>query len=313
MRDDDDQDDDQHAGPELPGWAGFFDWEQMEEFLALVSGALTDQGVEHEVHADQGLVELRGEDESARLLGLGNLAQLCRRLPREDWEEAISEHIAHLMRLPDEDGELLERLGADFEEARGYLKLRLFADGLPNEEQLVLRRPMEGVVSVLVYDFPHVIATVPREHVTNWCKFDDELWEIALEAVRGDAPEREEVEIEEGVSATILAGASFFSATHALLLDEHMGKGPGRGSLVAIPHRHVVLIHEIRDATVILALDRMARLAAAMHSEGPGSISPTVYWYDRGRFLSLPAKVGKEKVEVRYPKEFMEMLRDLAG
>lgn len=301
------------TGGGVPEWARFFEPDQFGDFLSLVREALVDEGAEHDLDIDQGLVEVHPLDAEPRLLGLGNLAQACRQIARDQWAEAISGHIHQLLRIPEQDGELIERFGDNFELARDYLKVRLFAEGLPNEDLLVVRRPMEGVLKVLVYDLPDAIATVPREHVTNWALFDDELFDLALEKVRQDRPDREFVDIDQGVKAGLLAGPSYFSATHALLLDDYLSPDALAGALVAIPHRHVVLYHEIRDSRVIPALNRMVHLAHAMHAEGPGPISPSVFWYHHHRFLRIPAKVEDGSIEIYPPREFVEMLNGLVA
>lgn len=301
------------TGGGMPDWARFFERDQLADFLGHVREALTELGVEHEVDVEQGMVEARPDGLEPRLLGLGNLAQLCRKIPPTDWSEVVAGHVGHLLRLPESDGELIERLGSDFAEARDYLKVRLFADGLPNEDQLVLRRPMEGVLSVLVYDLPDAIATVPRDHVTNWGLFDDELFELALGHVRADRPDREEVELDDGVKASLLAGQSYFSASHALLIDEYLAADARRGALVVLPHRHVVLYHEIKDEKVIPALNRLVQLAHSMHSDGPGGITPSVYWFDRRRFVRIPARIDDDSIEIYPPREFVEMLNELVA
>lgn len=300
----------------IPDWARFFEPDQLGDFLALVQGSLGELGVEFELDVDAGVVHLTGgeeEDAGARLLGLANLAQLCRKIARDEWPEVIAGHIGQLLRLPETGGDLLERLGADFEAAREFLKIRLLADGLPNQEHLVLRKPMEGVLSVLVYDLPDAIATVPREHVTNWCMFDDELFELALGRVREDKPGRELVEIEAGVQAEVLAGESYFAASHALLIDEYLPKGSDLGALIALPHRHLVVYHEIKDERVVPALNRLVQLADAMYADGPGAISPSVFWYDPAhrRYHRIRAEIGDDSIEIHPPREFVEMLHGL--
>lgn len=305
-----------YGGRRIPQWARFFEPDQLGDFLSLVRGGLTDLDVNHELDVEAGVVQIRGaafEDEGAQLLGLANLAQLCRKIARDDWPEVIAGHLGQLLRMPEEGGDLLERLGDDFEQARGYLKVRLLADGLPNQDHLVLRRPMEGVLSVLVYDLPDAIATVPREHVTNWCRFDDELFELAMGRVRDDRPGREVVEIEQGVEAAVLAGESYFAASHALLIDEYLPAGPGLGALITLPHRHLVVYHEIKDERVVPALNRLVQLGDAMYNDGPGAISPSVFWYDPShrRYHRIRAEVGDDSIEIYPPREFVAMLNGL--
>ncbi len=301
----------------IPAWAHFFEPDQVGDFLALVQGSLGEVGVDFELDVEAGVIHLTHDedgDEGAHLLGLANLAQLCRKIARDEWPEVIAGHIGQLLRMPEEGGNFLERLGADFEVAREYLKVRLLAEGLPNQDHLVLRKPMEGVLSVLVYDLPDAIATVPREHVTNWCMFDDELFELAMGRVRDDKPGREVVEIERGVEAAVLAGESYFAASHALLIDEYLPKdASGLGALIALPHRHLVVYHEIKDERVVPALNRLVQLAHSMHADGPGAISPSVFWYEptHRRFHRIRAEIGDDSIEIYPPREFVEMLNGL--
>jgi hypothetical protein len=305
-----------YGGRRVPDWARFFEPDQLGDFLLIVRNGLREYEVESQVDVEAGIVQvspLGYDTEGTRLLGLSNLAQLCRKIARNEWEEVIAGHLGQLLRLPEEGGDLLERLGEDFEEAREYLKLRLMADGLPNQDQLVLRKPMEGVLSVLVYDMPDAIATVPRQHVTNWCRFDDELFELAMNRVRADRPDREMVEIEDGVVAAVLAGESYFAASHALLINEYLPPDSDRGALVVLPHRHLVVYHEIKDERVVPALNRLVQLAHSMHADGPGAISPSVFWYQPShrRYHRIHAEVGDDSIEIYPPAEFVEMLNGL--
>jgi hypothetical protein len=169
-------------------------------------------------------------------------------------------------------------------------------------------------VSYLCIDLPSSVQTVNPDRVARWGVAVDELFAIGLENVRRECvPELVRDELEPGVPYLALTGQSFFVATHALMLrrwDGFVGRG---GALVAIPHRHAVICHPIENIQTVKAVHRLALIARGMEQEGPGSITPGIYWYHDDRFTPIPYEVTGEKFVLRPPDEFVELLNRLAG
>jgi hypothetical protein len=55
-------------------------------------------------------------------------------------------------------------------------------------------------------------------------------------------------------------------------------ENPPFGCLVAMPARDLLLVHVLRDQTVVTALDMLNTLATTMFGSRPGPVSPHVYY-----------------------------------
>jgi hypothetical protein len=95
------------------------------------------------------------------------------------------------------------------------------------------------------------------------------------------------------------------------MLNELPGALGPHGTLVAIPHRHMMLFHRIDTADVVFAIQRLGILAVNLDEQGPGSISPNLFWYHNGRFTNLPFEIEADTFSFRPPPEFVEMLNEL--
>jgi hypothetical protein len=89
------------------------------------------------------------------------------------------------------------------------------------------------------------------------------------------------------------------------MLEDYVKEAPF-GALAAAPHRHAVLYHVIRDRSAIKAINAMIPAAFGMFQEGPGSISPNLYWWQSGRLTLLPSRVTAKSIEFAPPPEFVE-------
>ena len=74
-----------------------------------------------------------------------------------------------------------------------------------------------------------------------------------------------------------------FAASRALVLDTvlrdslHLDHHPPHGLLAAVPARDLLLLHVIKDLSVIPALGLLINLAARSHTHDPGPLSPEVH------------------------------------
>ncbi|MEU5810003.1 immunity 49 family protein [Streptomyces sp. NPDC047718] len=129
---------------------------------------------------------------------------------------------------------------------------------------------------------------------------DADVERAGLEALGGAAYENlmdvpvthEEVPLEGRATLHSLYGDSPFVASRALFLAETVRRLTGEtlpeaGALVVVPTRHLLAYHPIVDGTVIDALNDLAAYALRAHQEGPGALSPRVYWWHQGGLTSL--------------------------
>jgi hypothetical protein len=184
-------------------------------------------------------------------------------------------------------------------------------ESLPTDK-LIFRRDLPGTISYLVFDLPNSVESVAPHLPEIWGKSIDELFALGLANVKQSAnPSIEQVEIEPGATFTAYTGDSFFTASFALLLDQLDGATGPHGTLVAIPHRHMLLIHRIETAAAVFAVQHLGVLAVNLDEQGPGSISPNLFWYRDGKFVNLPFRIEGDSFNFRPPEEFMEMLNAL--
>jgi hypothetical protein len=108
------------------------------------------------------------------------------------------------------------------------------------------------------------------------------------------------------VALQALHGESFFVASQLLVLERHVHSRARHGALVAVPTRHLLLLHVIEDARVLMAVNAVIPLAFRYFHEGPGAITPRLYWWRDGEIVHLPTEMAKEGVTFRPPESFIE-------
>jgi len=297
---------------DVPDWARFFSPGEFRDFLEAVDLDLRRRGVRFEL--SEGTVRVtppRGEPAD---YGLLNLAQTCHAAGRAEWAATVREHFDNAFLSSRDAVELDERAGL-LENVRAALKVRLYhRDYLAQmgEDGLIHRTPAQGLVETLVYDLPGSVRTVPPDHARNWRVPEAELFRLGLDNVKAErpAPARQTFGVGKGATIQALVGESFFTASHALFMEEHLSDPARYGALVAVPHRHAVLFHPIHDFRVMAAVNSMIPIAFGMYQEGPGSVSAGLYWWKGGKLTLLPTKVTSQSVTFSPPDDFVRNVLD---
>lgn len=217
---------------------------------------------------------------------LHNLAYRCREAPEEGWPDLVATHFATL-RQASGGGESAEEL------LRGAHARLLPVAALTPElaDSLRYARVVAGgLLFVYALDAPASVRILTGEDVER----------AGLEAL-GEAGranlvrvpvEHEEVPLEGGARLHSLYGDSPFVASKALFLSQVVlqvtGESlPDAGALVAVPSRHNLVYHPIADGSVVDAINSLASYALGAYEDGPGALSPRVYWWHRGSLTSL--------------------------
>lgn len=287
----------------------FFSEDEGARFRAGVREAFAEQGLEVTVGAEA------VTDSGGRQFGLGNLAAVCHndtRGPRV-WPELTRRHIGIMLRAMDGPS-VLDTIPA--ETFRAQLYPRLLPDEMAGNDGFDYARPLaEGLREVLALDLPESVMVLPRSSLEP---FGDvaALRERALDNLRGLPVEAHEtVEQEEGARVDVVMGESMFTASMVLTLDELVPRITGRGlstdgALVAVPFRHQLAFHAIRDRHVIAGLNTLAQFAAAGFEEGVGRITPDVYWWRAGSLTRLSA-MDEDGIKIMVDREFQAVLERL--
>ncbi len=296
--------------PLPPAWANFFTPEQYQKFVERVAAHFKSQ--KREFTLGDGVVYVEDRVPGGKhQLGLLNLAQMCARNETEEWAEIVSDHFRTLEKSYSEQKVLEERID-DFGRVAELLAVRLWPEEYLAElerNKILHRKELPGTISALVFDLPSSIRNVTPDECKSWGKSETELFRIGLANVMENCiPDVSEQDLGEGVTLTLFSDESFFVASHALLLDEHPACIGAFGTLVGVPHRHVMLAFPIEGLRVLQAIHMMIPIIAGMERDGPGSISPLLYWYKNGEYTNLPYRIEKNTLNFSPPEDFVEML-----
>jgi hypothetical protein len=306
------------GGEKAPEWASFMKADEYQAFEAAVIADFADRG--HAVRiVDDGAFAGDGdgdgdsgsEREGEHVYGLFNLAQLCHQLDRADWPRAIREHFVNI----DEAESATERL-KDFGYARDLLKLRVYRlSDVPPElvANWIHRALSPELVAVLAADLPTTVTTISKDLAEPWNVPIDELFAIATEHMAAELPtyERSSVPVAGGSVLETLSGDTFFVASQIVRFAD-FAAAPPNGVLVSLPNRHLLVWHPIETAAAtIQAVQAMIPTGLNAFQEGPGSLSPDLYWWHRGALTLLPSSADRKGVQFFPPDPFVELLNSL--
>jgi hypothetical protein len=225
----------------------------------------------------------------------------------------VAGHFANLRSTTRRD---TNALAADFEQVKSILRVRLLADesmgGLDPDKVPGSRVYAPGILLMLVYDFPDSTQSVRPEHLERWPLEAAAVWEVATDNVRLEPqPIREELSTPGG-SITMAVGDSFYVSSRALRLADELRPGT-RDAVFAVPNRHMLLWHAIRDLSVVGAMQGMMQVTSEAFVDGPGSISNQLYWWHEGTVIHLPVRLDRKAIAFTPPDEYVEFLNTLAA
>lgn len=272
------------------------------------------------VRVENGQVTLDSEDEEERsefgLLNLHQMSMTLAQAPESEWENLAASFFAAMLASRHEMAEF-EKDEHDFEKAKKFLAVRIWPEEflqLPRGKdydgknlELICRRHMEGLLSVLVYDFPSGIRQVLPDVLAKWSKTEEEAFAAAEVNMRESVPRDYKIVAGEGEAPIYLfADENFLTASRALLLDdtpEVLGKA---GAVIGIPTRQIMLVLPLSDESALERLAHLVMLVLKLGNGQPGQISDQVFWFHDGRYVRLPYEFDAKKMDLKMvvPEEF---------
>jgi hypothetical protein len=245
---------------------------------------------------------------------LRNLAQQWLAADPAARDRLVAEHFSALLRA---ERAARDAGGRPHAEVADRLRLRLYPEsdvGREGAPPWIARPVAPGLVAVLVLDLPDAVMAVDPEDTTGWPGDADAWIASARAALASEGGFRTEtVPVERGVSLSAIHGESFLVASQLLVLERHLPRHTPYGVIASAPTRHLLLLHVIEDARVLLAVNALIPLAFAHFAKGPGGISPRVFWWREGAFVHLPTEVSREGVTFSPPPEFVERVMKPLG
>ena len=290
-------------GP-VPTAFRFFDQREWDSFNDHVRRALNASGFTGEFNAP-------GEVTLPQLqitLGLVNLAQQCRQSPDAQWGPIVAHHIE---RIPQ-----IDEMPTDKQIVLPALRVLLVPDDyLPPDIATVHAPFAESVVATVVVDLPSSVRSLAPSDLDEWGLTPHDVWSRAWANTRRH-PEPIDVATVEiaGGPMTVAHGEHFYTASRVRWLEDLVGPVAPFGALVAIPRRSTVLVHVIRDADVMNAVEPLVLNARLLHLEGPRSVSAHVYWWRDGELRWVPTIFDEadDSVEFHPPPDLAQVLAFVA-
>lgn len=187
-----------------------------------------------------------------------------------------------------------------------YLRLGP-GDGRPGEDWWTYaRHTVPGTLELLALDLPDSVVIFNDDHVERHGA--DMLREAGRRNLLRETAD-DHVEID-GVQ--VLTGSVHMAST-ALVLRDVVRRTTGEphlpdGVLVAVPDSHRLLYHVPRDSDLPTALNAMISFTVDLYVDGPGPISPHVYWWDDGEFVQVTDIAEDDTVTVNVVGEFEDMV-----
>lgn len=289
---------------QFSNWEELFSPVELDTFFSLVNGHFINQGKKYSVQ--DGFVILDGANEK---IDLRNIAQTCRHAGKNKWKDIITGHLSQLENSKEQSFNF-DPVNRLFAEVMPLLAIRLWPEGtLKNagETNLVYRKDLDGTISTLVINLPETILSVPPKAISKWGKSQDELLEIGYQNTFSKYPPIANPVVLAGiVNAIILSGDMYLTATHILNIPsrpEYIGK---YGTLMGVPLRDGVTVYPINETHLTRPLNLLARICNDVFHQGPGSVSPYLYWYYDGKFTKLRFNEREQKLYL--PPELMKIV-----
>jgi hypothetical protein len=259
--------------PELTGLTAV----QASRLVRLAEEAVAERGLSMLYNGAGALVTI-GDDgnptDDGPSAGLANLARAVGALPRQQWRAAVAAHFDQM--LPAGERPMVP----DDLEHELYLRLVCAATidpscaaGVPEFVPGVIMAPATYVGRAVAMHFDLDSLGVPWDEVRRMGMANLRRLEDIVEFVQRD---------EQGPEVAMLTG-SMFTASRALVLDTVLRESlhvedPPFGCLVAMPCRDMLLVHVVRDYTVVSAFGTLVELANSFFGGSPGPVSPHVYY-----------------------------------
>lgn len=227
-------------------------------------------------------VEVRGRRLNGRV-ALDDLRARCSLLPRREWEGVLLEALHALALAREARADL-----ADLAVAGPLLRARVQSEGSVLTEDGVHVALCPGLVEVLLVETEGALAPVPPAVADGWgVPADELLLRGRSQSLAVEEPFLEPVDLGcEGVVA--VQTSSPYAGSQVFRLGSLLGL-PDAGALVALPTRHLLLAAPLLTrAGALDAAQALLANAEPLWRQGPGGLSPDLYWLRDGALVHLP-------------------------
>lgn len=262
------------------------------------------------IEFDHGLIK----DEEGTMYGLDNVAQHYHQTDGAKGKRSvIKDHFDTILKSKKENEEILEKID-DYSKIKKYLTVRVYPSDYSsgNHEFVHYKHEIQGFNTVLTLDLPSTVFSIKKNQIKKWNIDKEELFNTGFENTFKKYPvDRSRGEVDKEVFVEILNGENLFVATQIYNLSNYKNILGEYGSLMIVPNRHTVMIFPINDHKVLQAMSKLGLIATKMFEEGPGSITPNLYWYQDNNFTNIPYELDEKSFQLHPPREFLDVLNKI--
>lgn len=293
----------------VPAWASFFNEKEYGEFLKAVDSYFKEKKISYEL--ENGVLQAGPNEYGLGTLGLTNVAQVCKQAAGS-YKNIVREHFDTMVRSYQFETKF-NKIVHDYDQIKHYIGVRLYpSDYAEQKEDMVMGKDFaEGIYAMLVFDLPDSVMNIHPEQAEKWGRSFDELFSTGIKNIRDKYPPEINEENFGDFKLRMVHGDHFYAPNIVFELDKQDQLIGTYGSLIAIPHRHAVLIYPIENLGVIKALHGLLPIIHGMYEEGPGSISARLFWYKDGHYEHLYYNIDDKNVQFYPPDVFIELLNRL--
>jgi hypothetical protein len=282
-------------------YSGIVNQEEYSAIVGLCKNYLNNVGQQLLRIGEGEIVVAAGEDEKHYFLD--NLVRVLAQSERDEWEKLVNEHFDKNQEVP----HALEYLYKDFEYAAQFVKAYIKPYDFFPEDQVKLhvhRIDLPQTITFLILDFNEQFHFVRREHIQEWNKSEEELFEIGLANIAAESIEIQEALFQEKYTVFSFFSGDF-SSSFIIELERNASFAIGSyGSVVAIPTKGSAFVHPIESTDVMDLIGMLAGITQNFFNEDPGSITMNFYWFHDGVFELFPTEPGEEEgyVTIKWPR-----------
>ncbi|MDO8349127.1 MAG: hypothetical protein Q7T30_02745, partial [Planctomycetota bacterium] len=235
--------------------------------------------------------------------------------PRDAWPRLVAEHLAKSDR-PKLEAFVAGVVGSAFDEVAGQLAIRIHpVEYLAGREQhLVQRTDLPGTFTVLVLDLGPSTLAVPVPIAETWGVPTAALFDAALKNIARQTSVRwSSLPLPPDGRSTIDAlTGDFFASSHVLRTDAFLPRTGKHGNLFGLPTRGGLISYPLDALPFLPAIEAMVFMSTGMFREGPGSITPHLYWRTPdGQFLLQQGSNDGGTIRFAPSPEFAELMARL--
>lgn len=242
-----------------------------------------------------------------RSLDLIPLVAQCSERPAADWRGLIERHLDRLVTLLGGPRCMVAGPISSFD-----LRVRLLPASpieRPVLDSLGVRWLTADLVAALVVVDAHASRALSVAEIVEQGWDLDHAWESAwAQTEQLEEPDQLEIIDVSGVDVIHMSGPDEFTASLVCSLEQHVGPVGRNGAIVAVPCLDTVLVHPIEGPSSRRAIGTLVPIVRRLHAEGPGSLSPQVYWWRAGRLVWIPTVFGGDTNEVYLPAGLSDVL-----